>query len=124
MGNVPSTDGEPLHQEVQSPTPSDKLPSQSSPTTTAIPTHTTEDKSTQARSAWDFSEKAAKTPAKEILVVQLSATELLLEWFHGELDVLKPNTQEFTPVSTTTSTGSTPTPNKLLFDMHCLLCFQ
>merc|ERR1712192_332439 len=29
-------------------TPSDKSPSQSSPTTTAIPTHTTEDKSTQA----------------------------------------------------------------------------
>merc|ERR1711931_278859 len=38
---------EPPHLEAPSQTPSDKSPSQSSPTTTVIPTHTTEAKSTQ-----------------------------------------------------------------------------
>merc|ERR1712136_357678 len=110
--NAPCTDGEPPHLEAPSPTPSDKSPSQSSPTTTVIPTHTTETKSTQPCCALDSRTKEAKTLAKETLAVHSSATDPSVESFHGESDVLKPNTQVCTPVSLTTSTGSTPTPTK------------
>merc|ERR1712224_1177816 len=60
--------------------------------------------------------KEAKTPAKETLTVHSSATDPSVESSHGESDVLKPNTQESTPVFQTTSTGSTAKPNKLFFD--------